>query len=106
MKKSFRSMVIVSVILVTLIFIMSGCAKYTPPSMIDSSENNSRFVLIERIGDDKNFDSIYVDTKTGVEYFVHHEWTGSQGSTGSYSQWGSVLMGADGLPILADGYSR
>lgn len=87
---------ILSLILVFLmIIVLSGCDD-NKQSMIDNSENNGRFVLQESIGGD----SIYVDTRTGVLYFVH------KGGSNYPYMWGSVLMGADGLPLLAPGYER
>lgn len=81
---------------------LSSCSEDTTPTMMDNSKNSSRFVLVETIGDSTVWDSIYVDTKTGVEYFVHCENHGN----GGYTSWGTVLMGQDGLPLLAEGYER
>lgn len=91
--------------LVLMLSVLTACSgdNTNSDSMIAKSENNSRFILIEKIGDDKNYDAIYVDKKTGVEYFVHRE---KDTNNGHIAEWGTVLFGADGLPLLADGYTR
>lgn len=43
-------------------------------------------------------ETIYIDTEEGVLYLV---WRDTMGTT-----WGSVIMGSDGLPVLAEGYER
>lgn len=94
--KKILSLLLVLFMVITL----TGCDDENKQSMINSSENNSRFVLQEAIGSDY----IYVDTRTGVLYFVHQN---DASTTSGYNfAWGSVLMGADGLPLLADGYAR
>lgn len=89
--KKIISMILIAIMIIFLV----GCSD-DGQSMIDNSENNARFVLQESIGGD----SIYVDTRTGVLYFVH------KGGSNYPYMWGSVLMGADGLPLLAPGYER
>ena len=91
----------IAIILAILMVIMlTGCSESNQQSMLNNSENNARFVLQEAIGTDY----IYVDTRTGVLYFVHQN---KSGTDSSYNfAWGSVLMGADGLPLLAPGYDR
>lgn len=43
-------------------------------------------------------ETIYVDTETGVLYIHKFNTMGSH--------WGSVIVDTDGLPMLAEGYSR
>ena len=84
---------------------LSGCDSDSSNNqqMIDPSENNNRFILLEKIGkNNTNYDVIYVDTFTGVEYFVHHEKDGN----GHESAWGTVLFNADGTPMIAPGYPK
>lgn len=90
-------------LIVLILYLFSGCGDTSnTTSMMDNSENVSRFKLVEKVGDGKVCDYIYVDTKTGVEYLVHMEDYGTYGK----SHWGTVLFDADGYPLLADGYTR
>lgn len=102
--KIWSGVIAVFLMVMLLAFMLTSCGSGTTQtsSMLDTSENNLRFILVEKIGSNTNYEAIYVDTKTGVEYLVHFEKDGN----GHTSSWGTVLMGADGLPLLADGYSR
>lgn len=101
-KDLLLGLVVALLLSLSVFLILSGCSEEKRDNMIDESENHARFQILEKLGNNTDYDVIYVDTYTGVEYFVHHEDHGNYGK----DSWGSVLIGADGLPVLAPGYSR
>ena len=102
LQKSLLSGLVVALVFSVIITTLLTSCSDAPDNMISDSQNHARFQVLERLGDNNDYDVIYVDTFTGVEYFVHHEDHGNYGK----DSWGSVLIGPDGLPIMAPGYSR
>lgn len=101
---SKRIMVIMTAIIVALIIavvclVVALNGKSDPMQEVDNEVIETvgpRFRWYD--GGHGNFERIYIDTETGVLYVVWHD---TMGTT-----WGSVIMGADGLPVLGEGYER
>lgn len=97
--------VVAIIISMMLVISLSACSDNEQTHTTTNYENLDRFVLQEKVtgtDDLQDWDAIYVDSKTGVLYFVYHDW----GPNGSTVEWCTVLLDSDGLPLLADGYER
>lgn len=81
--------------LIAAILIVLTVTSCESKSMIDKSENNNRFILIEKVGSD----CVYEDTRYGTVYFV------CKSKDPSY-QWGTILFDSDGKPMQADNYVK
>lgn len=91
------------ILCIIMVLCLCSCAEAPEPEIITGTgENLNRFVLQEKIKNGRNTDSIYYDKYTGVLYIVHHNFN----SGGHTVEWCTVLLGSDGLPLLADGYER
>ena len=97
--------VVAIIISMILIISLSACLDSNQSQTTTNYANLDRFTLQEKIvssEDKRDWDAIYVDSKTGVLYFVHHDGK----DNGNSIEWCTVLLGSDGLPLLADGYER
>lgn len=97
--------VVAIIISMILIISLSACSDSNQSQTTTNYANLDRFTLQEKIvssEDKRDWDAIYVDSKTGVLYFVHHDGK----DNGNSVEWCTVLLGSDGLPLLADGYER
>lgn len=101
MKNMYKFWAIITVVVVMMSILLAACSGDKPTNMVNNSENISRFVILEKVGDDNNYDVIYVDTRTGVEYFVHCEYDSGHSER---AMWGTALWNADGTPMIAPGY--
>ena len=86
-----KKIVMLIAILLVCLFVFTGCTITIAPSQ--PNDLDDRFFVVE-----KNYDwSIYVDRETNVMYLFRN---------GGYQGGITVMLGADGKPLLYEGSSQ